>query len=214
MFRLSHNTSHNPEYAMATMIIPRSELIRRPCTKSNSVEEYPSGEFDVILEGGPGFPDMLGCGPYPFLIVSESVLETFKEEEILCFEKYPVLGVELDLEGSSRDKPQRYFRLEVSGKCEIDLKASGVELVDFELECHHLVTSPSMMPRFVIRDGSWDGQDLFRDPVLFPRVIFCTNRVLEIASRHQFTNFRFDPIQGPFNSALPGLDYLKRNSPR
>ena len=63
--------------------------------------------------------------------------------------------------------------------------------------------------RYIMVPGSWDGNPLFRDPILYPRVNFCTQKVLDVAYRYRFTNFRFEQMEGPFDSEGKGINYLK-----
>lgn len=210
-YEFRNNTAHLTRFTFAISIVPRSEMQRRVCKSCGSVENIPSGAFDVILEGGREYPDVLGCGAYPFLIVSEAVIRAWQEAEITCFHVYPV-GVTLGKVRSARlraTEPPAYFRVEIDGNCRIDLEASGIQVKSLCPACHHLVTVPAVAPGFRMIPNSWDGCRIFRDPVLYPRVNFCTAEVLEIARKHRFTNFRFDPMEGPVDHASKGIDYLK-----
>ena len=102
----------------------------------------------------------------------------------------------------------RYFRVEIDGRCRIDLAASGMTVIRFCPVCHHRATSPMVGPAFRMVPKSWDGSPLFRDPELYPRVSFCTQVVLDLAHQHRFTNFRFEPMEGPFDLKSKGMDYL------
>jgi hypothetical protein len=176
-----------------------------------AVEHYPRGAFDVIVEGGTKYPDILGCGAYPFLIVSEVVIKVWQQAEITCFHTYPVGIAEVKAK-KLRDVAQpQYFRVEIDGKCEIDLIASGVKLIRVCPECHRVIERPTLPHErsYRIKPDSWDGCPIFRDSVLYPRVSFCTQKLLNLAGQHRFTNFRFEPMTGPFDSASKGMDYLK-----
>jgi hypothetical protein len=56
--------------------------------------------------------------------------------------------------------------------------------------------------------GSWDGSSLFRDPVHFPMVSFCTEAIVTNACQHLLTNIRFEPIEGTPDPGNKGIDYL------
>ena len=207
-YEFSHNSSHTRGFTWAISIEPRSEMIDQVCPEYGAAEHYPSGAFDVIVEGGTRYPDVLGCGAYPFLIVSEAVITAWREAGINSFDTYPIGTAEVRSRKLRDAVPPPYFRVEIDGQCKINLAASGVEVVRFCPEHHYLVTRPSLVPGFRMVPGSWDGSPLFRDPVLYPRVNFCTQMVLDLAREHRFTNFRSEPMEGPFNSASKGIDYL------
>jgi hypothetical protein len=97
---------------------PHSEMVHRACRECGRVAHYPSGAFDVTVEGGTKYPDY---------------------------------------------------------------------------------SDP----------GSGDGSDLFRDITAYPRVSFCTDRILRLAGQHRLTGFRFEPMAGPFDARSKGIDYLK-----
>lgn len=184
-------------------------MVHSVCPEYGAVEDYPSGSFDVVVEGGTKYPDVLRCGAYPFLIVSEAVTSAWHEAGITCFHTYQVGIAEVKSTYMQGVAPPNYFRIEIDGKCQIDLAASGMEIVHFCREHHYLVTRPSLAPKFHMIPDSWDGCYLFRDPVLYPRVNFCTRIVLDLARQHRFTNFRFEPMGGPFDSASKGIKYLQ-----
>lgn len=210
-FTFSDNTFYSKRFTWATSIIPRSAMIHRKCSNCNAVENYPSGEFDVVLEKGSEFPDVLGCGAYPFLILSERVISTLVAERISAFHTIPI-GIS-DIRSKSNTLmeriPPKYYRIEIDGSCQIDLKASGLEVVRHCPECHHLVTKPRVPNGLLIISGSRDKSDIFRDSQLYPRIYFCNDRLPGIVNRYKFTNFRFEFMKGPWNSSSRGLDITK-----
>ncbi|WP_152966342.1 hypothetical protein [Ornatilinea apprima] len=210
-FIFSDNTFHSKRYTWATSIIPRSQMVNRRCHYCSAVENYPSGEFDVVLENGSEFPDMLGCGAYPFLILSERVISTLVAEKISAFHTFSV-GIS-EIRSKSKmlmeTDPPKYYRVEIDGNCQIDLEASGLELVHFCPECHHLVTNPRVPNGLQIISGSWDKSDVFRDVQFYPRINFCNESLPGIVNRNKFTNFRFEFMQGPWNSSTKGLNITK-----
>lgn len=209
-YEFRHNSSYTRGFTWASSIRPRSEIIRRVCPEFGVISQYPNGEFDVVVEGGSRYPDILGCGAYPFLIVSETVVNAWRDAGITSFHSYLVRVVEV----RSRSKnlretvPPYYFRIEIDGHCSIDLAASGLEVLRFAPECEYLATNPSMATGFQMVTDSWDGSPLFRDRLYYPRVSFCTQLVLDIAHKYKFTNFRFEPMEGPYDSSSKGIDYL------
>lgn len=183
-------------------------MVHKFCRKCGSSQFYPKGGFGVRLEGGVEYPDILGCGAYPFLIVSQRVLEDWAREAITNYSTYRVEIVSVDsLDLNHRPAPV-YYRVELDGRCRIDLAASGLDVLKHCPECDYLQTRPALADGFQMIPNSWDGSDVFRDIALYPRVSFCTRRVLELARKYQHTNFRFEFMQGPFDRRGMGISYL------
>lgn len=206
----SDNSFSTRGFTWAMSIRPRSEMYHRVCPKYGVVESYPSGALDIVVESGSKYPDILGCGAYPFLIVADRVVKAWHEAGVESFHVYPVSIAEVKCRKLRDIEPPAYYRVEIDGRCQIDLAASGLEIVRLAPECHYLWTRPSMASGFRMVPGSWDGSPLFRDPVLYPRVTFCTQLILALAGQHRFTNFRFEPMEGPFDPSSKGIDYLKK----
>jgi hypothetical protein len=167
------------------------------------------GRFDVDLEGGVEFPDILGCGAFPYLIVSERVVNDWNSNGIDCFTIYEVGIHSIDSAELRKKKAPQYFRVEIKGTCKIDMEQSGLKVVSYCPRCHHKRTDPMLSEGFRMFADSWNGADLFRDEILYPRVIFCTELVFDIAKHQVHTNFRFEFMEGPFDSGGKGIDYLK-----
>jgi len=209
-YTLSDNSSYMRDFTWATTIYSRSEMIERVCPECGAVENYPSGAFDVVVEGGSKYPDVLGCGAYPFLIVTEAVVTAWQKEGISCFHTYSVGIAEVKSRRLRGVSPPRYLRVEIDGRCKIDLIASGVDVVRICSKCHRVMERPKypFQHGYRMEVGSWDGCALFRDPVFYPRVNFCTEAILELARRYRFTNFRFEPMEKPPDPSSKGIDYL------
>jgi hypothetical protein len=144
------------------------------------------------------------------LIVSDKVIKAWQEAGLCSFHTYDVKIAEIkSAKLRSLTMPQ-YHRVEIDGSCQIDLEASGAQVVKFCPACNHLVTRPSVLNGFRMVSGSWDGSSLFRDQVQYPMVSFCTETILRIAHQHRLTNFRFEPMAGPLDPGNKGIDYLAR----
>lgn len=207
-YTFGDNSFFTRGFTWAASIHPRSEVIHQICPECGSVKHFPSGDFDVTLEKGSKYPDVLGCGAYPFLIVSEKVIGAWQDEGLDCFHTYKVNVAENKSTKLRNLTSPQYFRIEIDGRCRIDLEASGAKIIQLCPKCHHLITDPPVLRGFAMASGSWDGSVLFRDPVYFPMISFCTNTALEIAFRHRLTNFRFEPMAGPLDPGNKGIEYL------
>lgn len=208
-FSFRNNSSYNRSFTYAVSLVPKSEVVTQVCSKCGSVAEYPSGSFDVVLEGGTKFPDVLQCGAYPFLIVSEAVITAWQEAKIECFHNYPV-GIASVQSKRMKDVPPKYFRTEIDGRCRIDLKASGIQVIRICPECNTITENPKFSDShgFIMERGSWDGCDIFRDEIYYPRLNFCTERVLSLMGERRLTNFRFEPMEIPPDPGSKGIKYF------
>jgi hypothetical protein len=208
-YEFGHNSFDTRGFTWAMSIYPKSGVYYKKCPLCGSEEWYPLGDFDVLLEGGSRYPDVLGCGPYPFLILSDKVINALRDANISCFHTYKVGIKEL----KSRSKklyseiPPQYYRVEIDGGCQIDLDKSSIKVISYCSECHHRVTSPPVAEGFQMVSGSWDGSVLFRDPILYPRVSFCTKKLMDIAHQYKFTNFRFEYMESRKDTPEKGLEY-------
>jgi hypothetical protein len=190
-------------------------MYRQVCQKSGAIKEYPIGSFDVLVEEGTKYPDILGCGAYPFLIVSEQVVTMWQHHHIHSFTTYPVGVAEVNSKKLKDVPPPQYYRVEIDGRCAIDLEASGLRIVDYEPDCDRYTLERINGPkRFQMVADSWDGSDIFRDTKFYPGVSFCTQSILDLAREYQWTNFRFEPMEGTFDSSSKGIDYRKKRARR
>jgi hypothetical protein len=207
------NSMHTRGFTWAMNVHPRSEMVHRACRECGSVDHYPSGAFDVTVEGGTKYPDVLGCGAYSFLIVSARAVAVWQEAGVTAFHTYPVNVAEVKSKRLEASAAPQYYSVEIDGRCALDLAASGIGNVRICPGCQRVIAPPRMSSdiRFVLTPGSWDGTDLFRDITTYPRVSFCTDRILQLAGQHRLTNFRFEPMAGPIDPRSKGIDYLKRS---
>jgi hypothetical protein len=193
LYELRDNSMHLPRYAWAGNAIGEGWDRESACDVCGDGPEESSTNLDVIITKGSKYPDILGCGAYPFLIVSARTLLVWQAHGIRGYDTYPVSIVEVKPQRLQTVVPPEYARIEPRGSCSVDVEASGFVSGSFcerhqRARVRQLVLSPAMQ----LVPGSWDGSDLFRDPVHFPRVIFCTRRLVDICLEAKLTNFRFD----------------------
>src|SRR5262249_44960052 len=114
-----------------------------------------------------------------------------------------------------RFEQPEYHRIEITGHCDIDFAASGIQVENVCPVCGTMKWSPIPEyklsgPPFKMVPDSWDGSDLFRNRCHFPSVSFCTEKVLEIASKYRLTNFRFEAMELPPDAKSKGIPYLPK----
>lgn len=214
LYTFRHNSAHERGFTWAARIHARSEMVHRVCSECGSVEHYPSGAFDVTVEGGSTYPDVLGCGAYPFLIVTDAVAATWREAGITCFHAFPVNVAEVKSRKLRDLTPPTYARVEIDGRCRIDLRASGIPVERLCPECGRVIERRpyNFAHTWQMAPGSWDGSALFRDVDLYPRRSFCTQVVMDVARQYRFTNFRFELMSQPHDPGSSGIPYLKGRS--
>jgi predicted RNA-binding Zn-ribbon protein involved in translation (DUF1610 family) len=193
-YEFTDNSPYEKKWVFAPSIHPKSHVVKWSCPECGRAAQYPAGAFDVTVEGGSSFPDVLGCGAYPLLIVSERVLSVLKGAGICCFQYYPVGVTAVQESRVRRDEAPAYFRVEIAGECMIDFAGSGAAIKSVCARCGEVKTQPPMIRRFTIVEGSWDGCDLFRDRRYFPRVSFCTQKFVDLAKANGLTNCRFQQM--------------------
>lgn len=206
-YGLTDNTNNSRGWAYAISIIPKSELITINCPECGTRVSYPSGEFDVVIESGSKYPDNLQCGAYPFLIVSEKVVSDWESNGVTGFEKLKVNIAKANSEKLKNIEPPQYYHILVKGKCELNLKEMGVTLVK-TCKCGKKNFEPVTGFPFVIKEETWDGSDLFISD-LFPRVYFCSEKLIYLAGKNKRTNFLFQAPEAMSEWGAKGIDYIK-----
>ena len=193
-YNITDNTCYERKWTIAVSIHPRSRMIEWSCPDCGAAASYPAGSFDVTIEGGEAYPDFLGCGAYPLMIVSGKVIASWEQHGIGPFVKFPVgVAAALETKLSLKDAPQ-YFRVEIAGDAKVDIPGSGGDFTRFCTRCGTFMTEPMLISKFALYAKSWDGSHVFRDQRLFPRVIFCTETVKRISESERHTNSRFEEM--------------------
>ena len=193
-YNLLDNTSYERNWTEAVSIHSLSRLIEWSCPDCGTATSYAAGSFDVTIEGGEAYPDFLGCGAYPLMIVSSKVIASWERHGIGPFVKFPVgVAAALETKLSPNEAPQ-YFRIEIGGEVMVDVPGSGGQFTRFCTRCGTFMTEPMLIKKFAYHARSWDGSALFRDHRLFPRVVFCTEAVKRLSKAEQHTNCRFEEM--------------------
>lgn len=194
IYEVVDNTPNERKWTYAISIHPRSRLIAWSCPDCGTTTSYPAGSFDITIEGGGAYPDILGCGSYPFLILSKRVIDLWENHNFGTFIKYPVSvtkALETDL---SPARAPQYFRIEVVGNAKIDMSASCGKIKQLCYRCGTFRTEPIVIKKFAFLPRSWDGSAVFRDQLLYPNVIFCTDAVKRLTEHEKHSNFHFEEM--------------------
>jgi hypothetical protein len=213
-----HNSFATKSYPWADRLVSGLERAV-PCAVCGTAQLVARGPISLTLERNKGnlWPDVLGCGAYPLLIVSKRVLEFWSQEQIGVFPTYPVeILLPFPRKLSQADAPS-YFWLDGSAMrgALLDFDASGFVGVRFCPACGnrtHEIAATSQRRRsqtfpYALRPGTWAGATVFTTD-LSPTTFFCTGAVLDVAIRHRLTNFRFVDADHGDAPASKGIKYL------
>lgn len=180
-------------------------------------------EGDIAVEldprKGTRWPDTLGIGAGPMLfIVSKKFVDAYICENLGELN----IGGEVNFAEPIPKKLRlvaipKYFWIDGQKQlgADFDFETSGFTKMQSCLECGSLLFDTSKVSSLeridkypnAIFDGSWNGMNLFTTD-LSPTKFFCTRKVLELAYKHQLTNFRFLTIEQGADAANRGIDYL------
>ena len=217
IFSVSHNTFESQGLPWIQSILSGFQD-RGMCSVCGAKLSYPCGDLVVGLEQRKAkkWPDVLGCGAYPLLIVSGKVLEAWKQS---CIKVLPASQVIISTPIPSTlpvGKPN-YFWIggtQYSGTM-MDFDASGYVGVQFCPECgnraHDIKATYDRQHGKVwpykFKGGSWTGADLFTTD-LSPTAFFCTDSVIQSAGKNHLTNFRFVPVEEGSNGRA--IEYINK----
>jgi hypothetical protein len=215
-FTVSHNSFYLKQAPWISRVV--SGLVKERCDVCAVTTRKPVGDLLVALESkGTMWPDVLGCGEYPLLVLSERGVDILAQAAIDTDGRNPV-----NLTGTMPDalrnvQPPKYFWIDGT-KLEgarLDFDASGFVGVRFCAGCgrrsedvgqtYDRRHSAQFPYKFI--EGTWNGLKLFTTD-LSPTFFFCTDEVLKCASETRLTNFRFLPIEEGSRPGSSGLDYL------
>lgn len=196
----------------------RQFYLCKQCASSRSIM-YADGPVEAVCDPRKGvkWPDIIGCGHFPFFILSERTIRAFSADGIGEFPHHAVL-IQPPLPKKLAVLPApRYFWLDgqkMKGAL-LDFDASGFVGMRFCAACgtrtDDITTTfdrqDSGTYPYAFRHNTWNGTHLFTSD-LSHTAFFCTERVLDCARRHKLTNFRFVPVEEGVNSGSTGMEYL------
>jgi hypothetical protein len=193
-FSFSHNSFVEENWVWGAEIVPALDTISSPCFVCGNgllyPSRYPERPLSVVIESGSRYPDILGCGAYPLLIISESVADAWKENGLRGFNLFP-LTIANPIKKTPN--PPKYFHVHVTGRCNINFKKIGVEVIESCPKCGYIWVEPFDFEFHITEEDKNDDSDFFVNEY-FPQVVFCTERVRELAIEMLWTNVAFEPI--------------------
>jgi len=178
--------------------------------------EEPLGPILLRLyDEGDFWPDHIGGGfTMPGFYVSERVKKSLDKEGVKYDKAFPASVWMHELPPALKNvPPPKYYWLYPLTGVEIDLTASGFVNIRRSPTTGLLYgdlpdrLDPCSLKEVAFVDGSWTGADLFVSS-RSPSRIFCTRRIIDLASKHRWTNFKFVPIEHVYDRPFhPGIPY-------
>ncbi len=190
------------------------------CNSGMHIIQYATGKLVGDLDNrGAKWPDRLGCGHFPFFIVSERVIDAWASEGIGSF---PHTEIELTPYRPKKLRdvpPPRYYWIDgekIRGAL-IDFEASGFVGNKFCPECgvrtDDVVATGNRQDEkawpYVFQESSWNGGNLFTTDIS-STVFFCTRAVVDCARQYKFTNMKFIPVEEGSGAYKRKLELIKR----
>lgn len=156
-------------------------------------------EIDLLIEGKGELPDAIVCGHWPILLVSDKVYTVWANNNISGITHYPVRLYRKD-GASLRQIEARYHNIVITGRCELDLKKMGVEVINRCSECGTVKYNKEIWEfgSATLKKNSWDGSDFFTARQ-FEYTALCTTKNLELIYRHKLTNFSITKFEDMFD---------------
>ncbi len=209
LYEMSNETDDSKGWVYATRIYAKSEEVIVNCNECGAIGRHPKKEFDVDIEGGTKYSDILLCGEYPLLIVSEKVIKDWEQAGFTGFKYYSVGINNVSSKKLKLIIPPKYYHIVIQGRCELDLEMMEVEIHKKCSSCGRVIfNKPTWeIDKFYIKESSWDGSDLFVSD-LFPAKTLVTENVIMSACKNRHTNFRFVKLKDSMNLFNEAIDYL------
>lgn len=175
--------------------------LRKECPYCGHLSVYDDHLYEnLIFEVSKNkvFPDKIMYGGHPgLLIISQKALMTFEREQVSGYIPFPITICE-----QSKKLEVQYYVLKVEGKAEFNYKKMGCKPRFYCKICNYAEVDRTNFERTYIKDGSWDGSDLFLENM-------CTDRVLDIIKKYKLTGFEAQDILHTFNPHVDISTYIK-----
>lgn len=166
------------------------------CGKYTVISSYENLLFEI--SSGKVFPDNIMYGGYPGpLFISQKALEAFEKEAVTGYNAFPISIYE-----KREQVNYQYYVLEVYGNAVYNYKKMGCK-PDFYCEkCGCVKLKKTSFENTYIKEGSWDGSDLFLENK-------CTDRVVGVIKKYKSTGFMATDIVHSMNPYLEYSQYIK-----
>lgn len=170
--------------------------------------------IDLLVEGKGKYPDILLCGHWPVLIVSDKVLKKWKENNISGFHNYSVRLFRSNGEEIPTDQAF-YHHIIITGRSELNLEMMGVQIISKCGECETVKFNKGTWEfgTPIMKQNSWDGSDLFSFNY-FHSSPLCGMKSLELIQNNKLTNFSVTRMEDMFDYVAAEVDLKSYSKPR
>lgn len=178
LYSITDNTIEETQWTWAIEALPRLAAISERCDVCHRGRlypgPYPERALDAEVEDGTSYPDILGCGSYPFFIISEVTLLHLKSCSVESFQPFPLNIIQATGSIIETVNPPQYHHLKIAVGCELDFPAMGVSVLEHCPKCYFSRFDPSSDFDLVVKENSLCGYDLFVSEFL-PCIAICTS---------------------------------------
>ena len=128
-------------------------------------------------------------------LVSEKVVEDLKSDGVTGVEFFPVVIESIESRSLKKKARPNLFWMNIAGMLDIDESCLGVNLE----RCGACGSFQGVFlpERFVPKADMSSGADFMTTRNIHTRLVICSYRVLELARKHKWSNFLFQPLDIP-----------------
>lgn len=202
-FSLSSNIKSRTPYASTIINFKDLIFICKTCGSMHFYENI--NEIILLVEGKGKFPDKMLCGHLPLTIVSDNVLNAWKENNITGYLYNNVKLVSKN--GMDINNELKYYNITVTGKTELDIEKMGISIKSRCNDCGQVKFGNEIfdVSNAIMKDNSYNSTDLFVFN-FFKNSPLCNKRTIEIIYKYKLTNFFIKKIEKVFDLTDPGID--------
>lgn len=195
----------NKKKPYASKII-RDKKIFKECFQCGSLYLHEEiRETTLMVEGKGKLPDIILCGHYPLIIVSEKVLDAWEKEYLTGYDSFIVKLINSEMVEISKEI--KYYNIIITGRADLDFEKMGIKIISKCSECGQVKFDKESWEfgTAILKEGTYNNSDLF---VLnhFEGVPLCNKKNLEIIYKYELTNFRFEKIDTMFDYMATEID--------
>lgn len=199
MYDLS--TDQANKYKYLTKLLKGNVYLRKECPYCGHTLEWDDQIYEnLVFEVSKNkvFPDKIMYGGHPeLLIVSQKALMAFENEKVSGYTPFPITICE-----KGKELEVQYYVLRVEGKAEFNYMKMGCKPRFYCKVCNYAEVDRTNFERTYLKDGSWDGSDLFLGNM-------CTDRVLDIIKKYELTGFMAKDILYALNPHVDLSVYIR-----
>ena len=196
----------------ATLFQQWSSDDKCPACSTKVSQKSPKNATIWVGSGGTKWTDVLAN--IDGLLLHERAVDIITRDGLTGFRAHPVAIEKVESKDLSGQPAPRYYLIEITGTADIDPNEVDDEGGSICPVCFCRTPKDDnpyrwAPKRLVPKLATWDGSDFVRLRNLRTARKFCSKRFIDLASKHQWTNFRFgETLPGICLSATPSEGQL------